>query len=377
MILRHHSLPLSRFILLGTLTASLTISAGAWGASENASSAPAEQTSAQPSADKAAPKTPAVEWKVADKLGKDKDGKGLPEREALIKEFGAKAQNSWESPLTREESEAILDDPRAALLYPEKTISIVAPSMLQRQRQGHVDLLKLFLKEERIEAGLKFTLENENLLASAEKRHGVDREVIVSILMWESKLGTITGDYFAFNSFVTQAFFIDEANAEALKQQGETGLVSDEKQKQRVEKIRARARKNLVVLVRVSKARGIDPLSVKGSWAGALGFPQFMPASLRWAEDGDGDGKIDLFSFPDSIASIGLYLKSHGYGPTQAEREKAVWGYNHEKGYVDGVLKFADALKERRLALEQKAQNKKADKAAPKKASGKTSSQKK
>ena len=340
-------------IVFGAVPALLALPLSTWAA---APAQPATEATPPQQAAKASSGAPhQVTWKTADKLGKDKDGKGLPEREALIRDFGAKARNSWESPLTREEAEAILDDPRTELLYPEKTISIVAPSMLQRQRQGHVDLLKLFLKEERIEAGLKFTLENEQLLASAEQRHGVDREVIVSILMWESKLGTITGDYFAFNSFVSQAFFIEEANREALKQQGEAGLVSDEKQRQRVEKIRSRARQNLVVLVRVSKARGIDPLSVKGSWAGALGFPQFMPASLRWAEDGDGDGKIDLFSFPDSIASIGRYLKAHGYGPTQAEREKAVWGYNHEKGYVDGVLKFADALKARRLAHEESA----------------------
>ena len=190
--------------------------------------------------------------------------------------------------------------------------------------------------------------EHAPLLAKVEKRHGVDREVIVSILMWESRLGTITGDYFAFNSFVSQAFFIDEANAVALSRKGEKGLISTEKQKARVERIRKRARGNLISLMRVCKARGIDPLGVKGSWAGALGFPQFMPASLRWAEDGDGDGKIDLFTFPDSIASIGRYLKDHGFGPTPESQRKAVWGYNHEDAYVEGVLAFAKALKERK-----------------------------
>ena len=307
-----------------------------------------EQTEAE--VQKAAPAAPQAEtpkvtydWKTSDKLGK-----GKPEREALISDFCAKAKTSWEKALTRAEAEAILDDPRTALLYPEKTVSIVAPSMLKRQRQGHVDLLKLFLKPERIDAGAAFMKEHDKLLAEVEKRHGVDREVIVSILMWESKLGTITGDYFAFNSFVSQAFFIDEANKAALAKQDEKGLLDDKAQEKRVEKIRSRARANLVVLVRVAKARGIDPLAVKGSWAGALGFPQFMPASLQWAEDGDGDGKIDLYTFSDSIASIGRYLKAHGFGKTPESHRKAVWGYNHEKGYVDGVLEFAAALKARR-----------------------------
>lgn len=282
-------------------------------------------------------------WRSSAKLGP-----GSADREALIRDLCAPSKRAWEKPLARGEAEALLDDPRAERLYPDKTISIVAPSMITRQKKGHVDLLKIFLKEERVAAGAAFMIEHAPLLAEVEARHGVDREVIVSILMWESRLGTITGDYFAFNSFVSQAFFIDEANAVALSQKGERGLLSDDRQAARVDRIRKRARNNLVSLVRVCKARGIDPLEVKGSWAGALGFPQFMPASLRWAEDGDGDGKIDLFTFADSIASIGRYLKAHGYGSSAESRRKAVWGYNHEDAYVEGVLAFAKALKERR-----------------------------
>ena len=97
-----------------------------------------------------------------------------------------------------------------------------------------------------------------------------------------------------------------------------------------------------MALVRQCKTRGIDPLTVKGSWAGALGFPQFMPASLRWAEDGNGDGKIDLFDMDDSIASVGRYLVERGL---QEERRDAVCDYNHEEAYVQGVLAFAEALK--------------------------------
>jgi membrane-bound lytic murein transglycosylase B len=117
---------------------------------------------------------------------------------------------------------------------------------------------------------------------------------------------------------------------------------AEKKQAARVESIRSRGRKNLVALIRQCKARGIDALSVKGSWAGALGFPQFMPASLRWAEDGNGDGKIDLFEMDDAIASVGRYLSSAGFKKSARD---AVYDYNHEAAYVEGVLAFADALK--------------------------------
>jgi membrane-bound lytic murein transglycosylase B len=203
--------------------------------------------------------------------------------------------------------------------------------------------MAMFLKPERVQAGARFAREKQEVLARAEKAHGVDRYVVVGILMWESRLGQVTGDYVAFNAFVSQAYFAEEASAVALTRKGEKGLIDEARQVQRVNTIRERARKNLLALVRQCKARGMDPFAAKGSWAGALGFPQFMPASLRWAEDGDGDGKIDLFTFDDSIASVANYLEQHGYAKSA---EKAVWAYNHEDAYVKGVLAFAQALRE-------------------------------
>ena len=307
----------------------------------------------------------AATWRLSQKLGK-----GQPAREALIADLTAKAGGVGEQPLTREEAEAILDDPRADLVYGEKTISIVAPSMVSRHRQEHIDLMKRFLQPERIEAGNKFKKDKETVLAATEKKTGVDREVIIGILMWESKLGTITGDYVAFNSLASQAFFIDEANAEALKRFEEKELMglnepkkkkgkkapteeelaklaaakeeAAKKQAARVESIRSRARKNLLALLRQCKSKGIDVFTMKGSWAGALGFPQFMPASLRWAEDGNGDGKIDLFEMDDAIASVGKYLQAANFKKSARD---AVYDYNHEAAYVEGVLAFANALK--------------------------------
>jgi membrane-bound lytic murein transglycosylase B len=261
-------------------------------------------------------------------------------RDQLVTELAQKG-GVGEQPLTKEEAQTLLRDPRAELVYGEKTISIVAPSMIQRQRKDHLDLMKLFLQPERLEAGAKFARENAALLEKVETKTHVDREVIIGILMWESKLGTITGDYRAFNAFTSQIFFIDDASAVAMSRKDEKKLIDAEGQKKRVETIRDRARKNLVALVRQCKAKGMDPLEVKGSWAGALGFPQFMPASLRWAEDGDGDGKIDLFTMADSIASVGRYLGEHGF---QKDHKKAVWDYNHEDAYVQGVLAFGEKL---------------------------------
>lgn len=304
-------------------------------------------------------------WRLSAKLGSG------ALREALITDLtlGRRDAGVGEAALSREEAEALLGDPRAELIYGDKTVSIVAPSMVTRHRQEHVDLMKRFLLPERVEAGAKFMKEKEATLAATEARTGVDRQVIIGILMWESKLGTITGDFFAFNALASQAFFVDEANAVALAREDEKALLApgapakasrkkpteedlaklaaakaaaEKVQARRVETIRARARKNLVALVRQCRSRGIDPLFVKGSWAGALGFPQFMPASLRWAEDGNGDGKIDLFDMDDAIASVGRYLASAGFKKSPRD---AVYDYNHEAAYVEGVLAFASALR--------------------------------
>lgn len=294
-------------------------------------SAAATET-AVPAFDPAKPDT----WRLDAKLAP-----GGKLRETLIAGLMAPAKTKHEAALTREEAEALLSDPRAQLVYGDRTVSLIAPSSIKRQRQQHVDLLAMYLKGDHLRRAADFAVTHAADLERAEKKHGVDREVIVSILMFETRLGTITGDFHAFNSFTSQAYFIDEANRIALSRQDEKSQASAEAQARRVERIRSRALTNLLVLVRMSKARNMDALAIKGSWAGALGYPQFMPASLRWAEDGDGDGKVDLFTFPDSIASIGRYLAEHGFAK---DRAKAVWGYNHEAAYVTGILGFADAL---------------------------------
>lgn len=280
-------------------------------------------------------------WVLSQKLGRDA---GLGLREALVRDLCAPPgpdAGVGETPLTPAEADALLDDPRAELVYGEKTVSIVAPSMRARHRQEHLDLMKLFLAPERVDAGVAFAHEKAAVLDATEKRTGVRRGVIVGILMWESKLGTITGNYRAFNVFTSQAFFVDEANAVALSRVEEKKGLDAAQQVRRVETIRERARRNLLALARQCKTRGMDTLEVKGSWAGALGFPQFMPASLRWAEDGNGDGRIDLFEMDDSIASVGRYLAEHGFKDSP---RSAVWEYNHEDAYVQGVLAYGDAL---------------------------------
>ena len=178
----------------------------------------------------------------------------------------------------------------------------------------------------------------------------------MSILMWESGLGEFTGNYRVFNVLIAQLLYMEEAQQAAVRRitaRGEADpLASAEvakKQEERFAKIRRRCVGNLVALLRHSKATGVDPLSLHGSWAGAIGYPQFMPASMPHAADGNGDGTIDLHSWPDAVMSVARYLKERGkYGPTDAARRKAIFSYNPIDSYVNGVIKYAEAVWARR-----------------------------
>jgi hypothetical protein len=109
----------------------------------------------------------------------------------------------------------------------------------------------------------------------------------------------------------------------------------------------------LVALLRQSKAKGIDPLSVKGSGGGAIGYVQFMPYRLNYAVDGDGNGTINLHSWPDAIFSVANYLKDFGdYDMSYNGRKRGIFSYNHNHAYVKGVIAYADTIWKRYINKE-------------------------
>jgi membrane-bound lytic murein transglycosylase B len=116
---------------------------------------------------------------------------------------------------------------------------------------------------------------------------------------------------------------------------------------QKADKKSAWAYRELKAFLTYTSQHQIDPISVKGSYAGALGIAQFMPSSiLAYGQDGNGDGRIDLFQDADAIASIASYLKHFGWKPGIDNKKayKVVYHYNLSKYYVNTVLKIAKLL---------------------------------
>tara|TARA_B100000945_G_C20401469_1_gene607578 strand:- start:12 stop:899 length:888 start_codon:yes stop_codon:yes gene_type:complete len=148
---------------------------------------------------------------------------------------------------------------------------------------------KLFIEDKRIKNGKKFIKQNIDTLNRAEKEFGVPKEIIVSILGVETRYGKIMGSYRVIDSLTTlgldyprrSAFFKDE----------------------------------LIKFFLLTRENNLDIYSIKGSYAGAMGYGQFISSSYRaYAVDFDGDDDIDLFnSVDDAIGSIANYLKVHGW----------------------------------------------------------------
>jgi membrane-bound lytic murein transglycosylase B len=147
----------------------------------------------------------------------------------------------------------------------------------------------IFLTERRIHEGAEFWLAHRQALDQASVHSGVAPEYLAAILGVETYYGRTTGNYRVLDALVTLSF--DYPAREKF------------------------FREELEQFLLLTRDAHLDPTSVKGSYAGAMGAPQFMPSNYRrYAVDADADGHIDLWSnWPDVCASVGNYLKEHGW----------------------------------------------------------------
>ncbi len=147
----------------------------------------------------------------------------------------------------------------------------------------------IFLTERRVREGTDFWLAHRQALDQASVRSGVAPEYLAAILGVETYYGRLTGSYRVLDALATLAFDYP-ARAKFFRDELEQFLL-------------------------LTQDIGLDPLKVKGSYAGAMGAPQFMPSNYRrYAVDADANGHIDLWTnWPDVCASVGNYLKEHGW----------------------------------------------------------------
>ena len=196
------------------------------------------------------------------------------------------------------------------------------------------DIYKKFMTPETAARGRAYMQTHRAVLSRAEAKYGVAPEVIVAILTVESGLGSNTGKYPVFNVFASLAVM---DTPEVIQ---ELGLTAS---RDRLKKKAAWARRELTVFLEYCASHRVDPFSLRGSWAGAMGYCQFLPSSLqRCGVSADGQSPVDLFTHDDAIFSIASYLHKSGFKiSNRASWRRAVHSYNHSDAYVDAVLTLA------------------------------------
>jgi membrane-bound lytic murein transglycosylase B len=148
-----------------------------------------------------------------------------------------------------------------------------------------------FVEPIRIREGLRFWREHADAIRRASERFGVPQSIIVSIIGVETLYGRNTGDFRVMDALTTLAFDYPRRAAYF--------------------------REELEQFLLLTRENGADPMGWRGSFAGAVGLPQFMPGSIRrHAIDFDGDGRIDLRGSPaDAVGSVARFLADHGWQP--------------------------------------------------------------
>ncbi|MGI6395240.1 MAG: lytic murein transglycosylase [bacterium] len=219
---------------------------------------------------------------------------------------------------------------------------ILSPKSVKRQAQKHTDYTSKLVNDETVKKGVDFFAKYNKVLEEVYKKTKVHPADIIAILNWESKLGEITGNQQVIKIFIGQYFFAEKYN-EILTKEGayeEKDAMSKSDAAKRIERLKRNALNNLSALLIQAKTKNFDPAKVFGSWAGAIGYPQFMPASMCFAADGNSDGIIDLFVMEDAIASVANYLKENGYH--SKGREHSFKRYNPDRIYAKGVKLYGD-----------------------------------
>ncbi|MHB0850850.1 lytic murein transglycosylase B [Stutzerimonas nitrititolerans] len=191
----------------------------------------------------------------------------------------------------------------------------------------------IFITDSRIAQGVDFWRQNEAALSRAEAEYGVPAEVIVAIIGVETFYGRNTGNYRVIDALATLGFDYPPRQPFFRQQLREFLVLAREEQ--------------------------VDPLTLKGSYAGAMGLPQFMPSSFRaYAVDFDDDGHIDIWNNPvDAIGSAANYFKQHGWAAGEpVVARAAINGDAYEQGLTVGLEPVMNAAQMRDLGWQSEAQ---------------------
>ncbi len=217
-----------------------------------------------------------------------------------------------------------------------------------RSSDNRKAVYRCYLKEKVIAQAHAYLQENTELLENIHHEYSVPKEIIVSILLVETRLGESVGGRRAFNALASMALSTD---LEIIRPYLPEKLINQRNE----DFARAICRRKadwayaeLKALISYADRSESDPLTFPGSIYGAIGLCQFLPSNiLSFGVDADKDGRIDLFTKADALYSIANYLRGHGWKSTLDEhsQREVILRYNKSSIYANTVLAVAQKLK--------------------------------
>jgi membrane-bound lytic murein transglycosylase B len=207
-----------------------------------------------------------------------------------------------------------------------------------------------FFRSSNLRRARAFKNKYQPILEHTFKNTSVPPEIIIAIILVESDLGAFTGKTSTFNALASQAVLDTDKARELLAKawpKSQRGYLTTNPALERFARRADWARWELLALIRLSQKWQKEILDIRGSPAGALGWCQFMPSSIeQWGVDGSGDGVVDLNNPLDAIASVGFYLKEHGWDAdlSYQDRVQVLLTYNKSQAYAQAILQLAEKL---------------------------------
>jgi len=214
---------------------------------------------------------------------------------------------------------------------------------------------RAFRKAQSVAAARRCRAEYDQELRAAEDRFDVPASVVAALIHVETHCGRNTGSNIVLPRLARLAMANAPANLNDNIQRHSNGVPLsalpsvEQRVRQRARELEGVFYPEVMAMFSLSDQTGIDPLDIRGSGSGAFGMPQFLPSSyLRFAVDGNRDGRISLYDPPDATASAANYLARHGWRPglSYAQQRQVIWTYNHSDPYIDTVLYLAARIEE-------------------------------
>lgn len=193
------------------------------------------------------------------------------------------------------------------------------------EQQPYLQYKKIFITRGRIRAGVSFYQSHRSMIDSISTLFGVDPLVLTGLVGIESNYGHFHAEFSVFNALYSVILGLPSRSDWAIRELSEFLIFCYD--------------------------NNMDPQAVRGSYAGAFGYGQFIPSSFnKYAIDIDGDGIRNHLQWPDVLGSIANYLIKNGYPPgstdfsTNSGVYRALYTYNHSDNYVRAVLDLRTAI---------------------------------